>query len=476
MRARALAWGLMAAALFAAAGGAADAVPEAARAFARELLAADADSRARLIGERAPEAGADLVQALLDSGNERRRSNELDAALAAFELAKDVADRAGLTREAANARREAAHVLSVFGRYAESRAYVEEARRTYQALGDAELETRAIINLGILARYAGDLDGALRAYADARGRAESLGDERLIAITLNNTGVLHLSRGHLQAAMDALEEGLARRSGPEDQLTADLLGNLGSVHFAQGNLDLALDYLRRSVAVQERLGNEFGAIHERVEAGGVLTLMGRSAEARTELEQAAAQADRAGAGDASALAHSYLIRLLLEDNQLTAAEQEAQRAVARARTANADMLVRNLCLQARVLVRNDHAAAALPAVDEAVEVAERMDSDRHRSDAWDAKGWALAALGREAEAAEAFERSIQATESQRSLVAGAEVERQRFLETRTSAYEGLLRSTRGAGARRRRWPRRSGRGGGPWWMRSAAAARASTRC
>ena len=415
-------------------------VPEGARTLARELLAAGAGACAGLLADRCADMGADLVQALIDAGSERRRTNDLAGALFAFELAKDVADRGSLAREGATARREAAHVLSVFGRYAESRAYVEDARRTHQRLGDVGQEARSIANLGILARYTGDLDAALGHYADARSRAESLGDERLIAVTLNNTGVIHISRGDLRSAVRALEDGLARRSGEEaDQLTADLLGNLGSVHFSQGNLELALDYLRRSIAVQERLGNDFGAIHERVESGGVLTVMGRSAEARATLELSAGQAERAGAWHHAALARSYLARLLLEGNDAPAAEQEAQRAVARARSATADGLVRTLCLQARVLLRNGRADAALQVAEEALALAERMDSDRHRADAWEARGASLAALGREAEAVEAFERSIGAIEALRHLVAGAEAERQSFLERRTSSYEGLMR-------------------------------------
>jgi CHAT domain-containing protein len=414
-------------------------VPEAARAFAKELLAADPAARDRLLGERPTEQSADLVQALVEAGGELRSANDLAGALAAFEAAKTVADDAALAREGANARREAAHVLSVFGRYAESRAYVEEARRTHQRMGDVLQETRAIINLGILARYTGDLDGALAAYAEARTRAEALGDDRLVTITLNNTGVIHLSRGDLRAALEAFTEGMDRWQNPQAQLTADLLGNLGAVHSSQGNFDLALDYLTRSVDVQEKLGNEFGAIFERVETGGVMARLGRTEEARTSLQQAAALAGKAGAQEAAARAHAYLTRLLLDDGRLEEANVEVQQAVGRARGGNVDALVPILCLQALTLVRLERASAALPVADEALAAAERLDSERHRADAWNAKGLALAALGRDDDAAQAFEQSIRATESQRHQVAGDEVERQRFLEFRTSSYEGLLR-------------------------------------
>lgn len=416
-----------------------DGPSDAAHAFATELLAADPAARERLLGERPEEVGADLVQALVATGNELRRTNHLAEALTAFETAVQAADRAGLALEAANTRREAAHVLSVFGRYAESRAHVTEALRTHERMGDVRQVARSKVNLGILARYTGDLDGALRFYAEARAQAETLGDDRLLAIILNNTGVIHLNRGDLRSALDALTEGLALWDKPDTQLTADLLGNLGGVHAHQGNHELALDYLKRSIDVQQKLGNEFGAVFERGQAGSALASLGRVAEARALLEEAAALAEKGGALEAETHANADIGRLLLDGGQLAEADRVISRAVTRARGGNVNALVPVLCLQALTLLRLDRTAEALTVADEAVAVAERLDSDRHRSDGWHAKGAALAALGRDDEAADAFERSIRATESQRHQVAGDEAERQRFLEFRTSSYEGLLR-------------------------------------
>src|SRR5688572_15175250 len=86
--------------------------PEAVKAFARELLAADAATRSRLLDERSAETGPDLVQALFEVGNELRANNDLSGALSAFEIAKAVADGKGLARESGRARQEAAYVLS----------------------------------------------------------------------------------------------------------------------------------------------------------------------------------------------------------------------------------------------------------------------------------------------------------------------------------------------------------------------------
>src|SRR5262245_42587234 len=116
--------------------------PEAARALAKEVLAAGGAARESLLAARASEAGAELVLALMDAGNELRRTNDLAGALDAFEVAVRVADKAGLALDGARARREAAHVLSVFGRYAESRALVEQARQTYVRLGEDRKSTR----------------------------------------------------------------------------------------------------------------------------------------------------------------------------------------------------------------------------------------------------------------------------------------------------------------------------------------------
>src|SRR5262245_54048923 len=88
---------------------------DAARAFARDLLAADAAGRERLLVQRADEVGAGVVQALLEAGAERRRASDLQGALAAFEAAKAVAERKDLALDAARAAREAAQMLATLG-------------------------------------------------------------------------------------------------------------------------------------------------------------------------------------------------------------------------------------------------------------------------------------------------------------------------------------------------------------------------
>lgn len=135
---------------------------------------------------------------------------------------------------------------------------------------------------------------------------------------------------------------------------------------------------------------------------------------------------------------AHLSRLLLTERRLDDAGAESERAVALGRASNLDALVAALSMLAEVDVSRGRPEAALHAAEEAIGSAERMSSERRQAEAWHAKGLALAALGRDDEAAEAFERSIRAIESQREQVAGAESERQRFLESRVAPYERLL--------------------------------------
>jgi CHAT domain-containing protein len=409
-----------------------------AQAFADALLAAGPAQRALLLADRAEEVDALLVTALLDAGGERQRTGDLSAALAAYEVARGVADAKGLALPGARARREAGYVLSVFGRYGEAVTAVEEARATYRALGERVLEARATINLGILSRNQGDLDGALAAYAAARELAAAAGDERIAVIALNNTAVVHIGRGHAAAAQAALEEALQRQGATRDQLTADILGNLGANHFNQGNLELARDDLNRSIELQVELGNSFAAVHERETLGGVLQRLGHPAEAQALLERGAAQAEEAGALEPAASNRSSLGQLLLEQGQPELAAEQARRAVAIARRATTEVLTEALTNLALVETSNGRGAPALAAAEEALALAKKVNSDRRTSQAQAMRGGALALLGRDDEAAEAFELSIRATEAMRDELAGAPEETQRFLESRLTPYEGLL--------------------------------------
>jgi CHAT domain-containing protein len=403
----------------------------------RDLLDAEPPARTRLLEERAPELGPDVAKGLLDAGAQRRRANDPEGALAAFDLAREVADRKGLLRDAGRARTQAAQMLSALGRHGDALLLVEEARALFVRIGDAEQETRTILNRGILWRFMGDLDASLAAYEEARRRAEALGEARLVVIALNNTAVLHLNRGDLRSSLAALEQAVALQQGPPDQLTLDLLTNLGTVHHMQGNLQLAAEYLERSLAAHDK-SDLFGTIHERTNLANVYVSLGRPGEARDLLETAAAAAEKAGTWERVARARTALGRLLLHTRPKEA-EAEAEKAVAAARESNTpDALIFALVLLADVERGRGRAEASLRAADEAVAAAERLGSESRLDAAATVQGLALAALGRDGEAAAAFERAIRAIETQRERVAGGETEREAFLETRTGPYQGLL--------------------------------------
>lgn len=409
-----------------------------AQALAQALAAADPAERTRLLAERAEEVGPDVLAALFARAESHRRTGALADALATYEAAIAAADARGLEMDGARARREGGYVLSVTGRYAEARALVEHAREVYHRRGERVLEARSIMNLGILARYQGDQDAALAAYVEARDLAAAAGDARVPVIALNNTAVVELSRFHLTAAQAALEEALQRQGTTRDQLTADILGNLGSVAQTQGNFELARDYLQRSIALQEELGNGFASMHEREALGSVLLGLGVPAEARRLFEEVAERAEQAGVYEPAAQARAGLGRILLEQGRSEEAAAELKRGEALARRAGADVLALVLVSLAAAESAAGRPQAALSAADEVVAIAERLAADGRRAMGEAARGTALAALGREQEAAEAFERSIQLTESLRNEVAEAPSERQRFLETRLAPYEGLL--------------------------------------
>src|SRR5262249_47426004 len=80
-----------------------------------------------------------------------------------------------------------------------------------------------------------------------------------------------------------------------DQGHASALTNIGLIHDYQGEPDLALDYYRRSLAIQERLGNPEGRTTVLINIASVLALVGRRPEARQALESARALAEKSGA-------------------------------------------------------------------------------------------------------------------------------------------------------------------------------------
>ena len=202
------------------------------------------------------------------------------------------------------------------GEAPKAQRWLEQARALAQAAGDAQTEARALINLGVVARYQGDWKRAADMATEALALFRQVGDQEGVATALNNLGVLASREGDLDRAAEVFTEALAlyRQEGRRVSI-ALALGNLGAVAWRRGELAEAEALEREALAMARDLGD-----------------MRRCAE---ELEQLARTAGAAGQGERAArlLGASAALREALGVPLPAPDQTEVEQAVAAAREA-----------------------------------------------------------------------------------------------------------------------------------------------
>ncbi len=272
-------------------------------------------------------------------------TERLDAALA---LRRDLADRRGValvTQRLGSIAREQ-------GRYAEAHELHAQALDIFRELDDAAGVAASLDYLGFAAWLSGELDAALELCDRAVAAAREIGDERQLAGALVNLGATQLARGELGAAREALDAAAAisRELGYQEGI-AWSLHELGIMARRRREVPLAARLLGESLSLHRHLGDRWRAASVLEEIGGLAT--------RAEPTEAAELLAAAGA-----------VRETL-GAPLPPAEREDHEAALRT--------VRSrLSSDAFAAARRAGAKLSLDdAIDRAVALAERLQSDRH---------------------------------------------------------------------------------------------------
>lgn len=100
-------------------------------------------------------------------------------------------------------------VLGLLGRYAEATSHLEASTEIGRSLGEADVETGALIDLGEVHRAVGRTDDAEACYQAALRLAERSGDRYEKARALSGTAALRHDAGDRTAATAHWTEALA---------------------------------------------------------------------------------------------------------------------------------------------------------------------------------------------------------------------------------------------------------------------------
>lgn len=228
-------------------------------AWASTLIGDAASARARLdhLDEaltRLPSSSLALRRDLLRATLERE-GGRFDAAVAGFDAVAAAADARGERAIAANARREAAYVMTSAGRHAEALARLQPLMDEHAALGDPRELASTLDVAGLAQQRAGDTTAARTLGERALALYVAAGDRLGQAAARNQLGMLFARGGrfddadaHWQASLAAFEQIGDRRGA------AVVRGNLASVLARQGRTEAAREANEQALADFRAIG------------------------------------------------------------------------------------------------------------------------------------------------------------------------------------------------------------------------------
>lgn len=222
-----------------------------------------------------------LVQALLGKARVLERLVENDAAIEALQTAEDVARRARLLRMVAetSVRRGA---LLRFLDPSKAVQVLTSSLEYCRAIGHADLECRALLELARASAAAGDLRQGSTLASQALHAARALGAAALVRRALVAQGSIETMRGDLWSAKNALSEALdISRHAQDCEQEAEILAQLGFVRSELGDLNRSERELDEAVDVSDKTQNRRSLAHARVNLGWVYWRQGRQEEAWT---------------------------------------------------------------------------------------------------------------------------------------------------------------------------------------------------
>ncbi len=192
----------------------------------------------------------------------------------------------------------------------DARSAFEEAVAIWRDLGLEPAVVRTLANLASVASDAGDAEGAIALYRQARAACEQAGDAAGSAWALNGEAQAEDSRGGHDVARRLYEDAVARFEAIGDAWGAgDSLLALAELHSNAGNLAGARDYLGLAQAMFDRVG-EIRAAMRVVEAAVRLAAQAEKPERALTLAGAAAAQRKALGAPLPKTARDRLERLV----------------------------------------------------------------------------------------------------------------------------------------------------------------------
>ena len=171
-----------------------------------------------------------------------------------------------------------AEVYSARGSIDLERGDLDEAERMFQAShagavlrADQFLQTRALMNLGVVALHEEHYEDALARFGEASILARSIGAKLVLEKAVGNLGWIYYKIGDFDRSLSnnkEAEKEAAELGSPIDQVS--WLNNAGLSEYRLGDLDAARSFYERSLSLAQSIQNQEEILDAHVNLGFLL--------------------------------------------------------------------------------------------------------------------------------------------------------------------------------------------------------------
>jgi CHAT domain-containing protein len=286
----------------------------------------------------------------------------------------------------------------------------------------------------------GEYDSALKSLNQAFALAESQNHVPYMISALNNIGATYGEKGNYGKAIEFLEKS-AQLSGKEGQMKqrAATLNNIGFVHIKQRNYAQALAVLQQGLYLSESRGTKADSATSFNMICTVYNAQGDYEKAVEHCKKSLRLSEETGSDNLMAESLSNLGVLYLTRGKITQAIESLEKCLTLYQKAGSknhlSMAFANL---ASAYIEDSKPIEALRHAEQAVSVAKALGNAEYLFFSYNILGKVYLALDRLTDARAALIESIAFLETLRSESASGEIQRQNFLEERTSPYQRLI--------------------------------------
>jgi tetratricopeptide (TPR) repeat protein/DNA-binding winged helix-turn-helix (wHTH) protein len=246
--------------------------------------------------------------------------------LTATALAANKAKQVGASLLAAQASADEAWALINLGRVPDAPSIIEDAGKTFQAIGDKRGLARVANLNGIVLQSQGNALGAKQQYEVGLSIYKNIGNRKGVADELDNLGDVLFALGDLEGSRRSYEQSLAANEeiGNQDGV-ALAKGALGPVLLALGDHEGAKKSSLESLEICQRIGDRSKAAIALAGVGAALRVEGNIANAQKYGTQAVSLFNEIGDKRSAARFQLLLAELLMDQGDDAGATRLAQK-------------------------------------------------------------------------------------------------------------------------------------------------------